>query len=202
MKPMNPKPVPTPEFAALLLAGGQSRRMGRNKADLPWQGQSLLQHLSDLLKQAGARRIWHSGPFQGEHALPDSEPGLGPMGGVLSLARVADNGLYLVVPVDMPRLEAGLLQHLLRALDQVEPTVRAACFVDFPLPLALRLDEASRDLIEQHAQRERSARSLRALHQGLAGIHCPVPNGCRDLLDNCNTPEQWQALSRVQLTSA
>lgn len=169
--------------------------MGRDKASLLWQGQSLLQHLSQRLERAGADQVWRSGPFTGPGALPDVEPGLGPLGGVLSLARVAADGLYLIVPVDMPRLGVEPLHHLLRALGQAEPGVRAACFEDFPLPLALRLDDLSRSLIEEHARGERAVRSMRALHRALDGVHCPLPDAFRPQLVNCNTPEQWRALS-------
>ncbi|NJO18905.1 MAG: NTP transferase domain-containing protein, partial [Spirulinaceae cyanobacterium RM2_2_10] len=34
---------PSPHFAALILAGGQSSRLGTDKAWLDWQGQPLLQ---------------------------------------------------------------------------------------------------------------------------------------------------------------
>jgi molybdopterin-guanine dinucleotide biosynthesis protein A len=38
----------------IVLAGGLSSRMGRDKALLPWQGRTLLEHMRGLLMQAGA----------------------------------------------------------------------------------------------------------------------------------------------------
>ena len=40
-KPMLTNPIP---FAAALLAGGRSLRMGRDKARLPWGGEPLWRH--------------------------------------------------------------------------------------------------------------------------------------------------------------
>ena len=43
--------------AALLLAAGESSRMGELKALLPWRGSTLLQHQVSALAEAGALRI-------------------------------------------------------------------------------------------------------------------------------------------------
>ena len=46
-----------PEIAAILLAAGESRRMGKLKALLPWQGQTLVAHQLSALAEAGVDRI-------------------------------------------------------------------------------------------------------------------------------------------------
>jgi molybdenum cofactor cytidylyltransferase len=45
------------DTVALLLAAGESRRMGRSKALLPWQGTTLLAHQIASLRQGGADRV-------------------------------------------------------------------------------------------------------------------------------------------------
>jgi molybdenum cofactor cytidylyltransferase len=45
------------DLVAILLAAGESRRMGRLKALLPWQGRSLLEYQVDALKAGGAHRV-------------------------------------------------------------------------------------------------------------------------------------------------
>ncbi len=42
---------------AILLAAGESTRMGRLKALLPWQGQTLLEHQVSALREGGANRV-------------------------------------------------------------------------------------------------------------------------------------------------
>jgi molybdenum cofactor cytidylyltransferase len=45
------------ETVAILLAAGESRRMGQLKALLPWQGTSLLAHQVEALREAGVDRV-------------------------------------------------------------------------------------------------------------------------------------------------
>ena len=44
-------------IAAILLAAGESSRMGRSKALLPWQGKTLLAHQISALRQGGVDRV-------------------------------------------------------------------------------------------------------------------------------------------------
>ncbi len=46
-----------PGITAVLLAAGESTRMGQLKALLPWQGKTLLQHQVDTLIEAGCREV-------------------------------------------------------------------------------------------------------------------------------------------------
>jgi molybdenum cofactor cytidylyltransferase len=46
-----------PKTVAILLAAGESRRMGELKALLPWQGASLLEHQVEALHQGGAHLV-------------------------------------------------------------------------------------------------------------------------------------------------
>ena len=46
-----------PDTAAILLAAGESRRMGRPKALLPWKGTTLLAHQIAVLRQGGVDRV-------------------------------------------------------------------------------------------------------------------------------------------------
>ncbi len=45
------------ETVAILLAAGESRRMGQPKALLPWQGTSLLAHQVAAIRSAGVDRV-------------------------------------------------------------------------------------------------------------------------------------------------
>jgi molybdenum cofactor cytidylyltransferase len=46
-----------PGITAVLLAAGESTRMGQLKALLPWQGKTLLQHQVDTLIEARCREV-------------------------------------------------------------------------------------------------------------------------------------------------
>ena len=45
------------DMSLCILAGGQSRRMGRDKNWLPWMGSSFIEHLLDKAKKQGFREI-------------------------------------------------------------------------------------------------------------------------------------------------
>lgn len=182
----------TDKFSGVVLAGGRSRRMGRDKCELVWQQQSLLCHMQQLLTQAGAARVWVAGPQAGDNTLADSGQNLGPLGGLLSLVEHCDDGLYVVVPVDMPLLAATIITPLIEALAKSLPHQRLACYLGTMLPAALRLDSQSRMIIEQYAAQQGAARSLRSLFRGLNGVSLPPPSTQKYRLANCNTPAQWQ----------
>lgn len=145
-------------FHGVVLAGGRSSRMGTDKAGLSWRGQPLLQHMRDLLQQAGAPRVWVSGPQTGPDGLPDHEPGLGPLGGLLTLARTQADGIYLLVPVDMPLLSATLLRRLVEAV-ATDHGAPSAIWAGYPLPLCLRLDGSARTAITELAGQSSRGRS-------------------------------------------
>ena len=57
--------------AAILLSAGESRRMGRPKALLPWRGSSLLRHQVTALTEAGAGQVVVVLGHQPENLLPE-----------------------------------------------------------------------------------------------------------------------------------
>ncbi len=104
-----------PRVAALLLTGGASRRMGRDKAALVVDGDRLADRTAALLCQVG-RPVVEVGP--GYTSLPctcEDPPGSGP------LAAVAAGGDWLgcrsdptlVLATDLPRLTLEFLHRLI-----------------------------------------------------------------------------------------
>ena len=59
--------------AAILLSAGESRRMGRPKALLPWRDSSLLRHQVTALANAGAERVVVVLGHQPENLLPEMQ---------------------------------------------------------------------------------------------------------------------------------
>ncbi|WP_454830996.1 molybdenum cofactor guanylyltransferase [Pseudoxanthomonas wuyuanensis] len=183
--------IAAPAWTGVVLAGGHSSRMGRDKAYLDWHGRPLIEHMQALLTAAGAGRVLLSGPYPEYGAVADVADELGPVGGLISIAATAPDGVLLIVPVDMPRLSPPLLRNLVAA-----PEAACACYAGHILPLRLRLDKGSRGMLDGLRSAPRSGRSLRALHAALAGIEVAPAGHADGELDNCNTPEQWQEISR------
>ncbi len=99
----------------LVLAGGQSRRFGRDKAVEPWDGRPLIAHA--LAALAGCDQVAVAGrAWPGVLALPDRPAaGLGPLGGLnAGLHHAAAHGFSHVasLPVDSPGLPPDWLARL------------------------------------------------------------------------------------------
>jgi molybdenum cofactor guanylyltransferase len=185
----------TDPFIGVVLAGGASRRMGRDKALLTWRGKTMLEHMAQLLLAAGASRILVSGncPEYAAHAelVPDAEPGGGPLVGLLSVLALHKSNA-LIVPVDMPLLSAPLLARLVPAALQLSACVH---FADYMLPMWLHLDQNTLAQLQSLCALPGTAsrgRSVRALQSLLKAQALPLSSAEQAELANCNTPEAWR----------
>jgi molybdopterin-guanine dinucleotide biosynthesis protein A len=113
--------------AGIILAGGQSRRMGRDKALLPLPGaehSSFVAHLAALLSglcsevvlvTRNAAQAATYAPYlpSSMHLISDQTPAIGPLMGLASGLRVIQSSHALVTAVDMPFLQPELVTFLL-----------------------------------------------------------------------------------------
>lgn len=184
-------------LVGIVLAGGRSARMGRDKAMLPYRGRTLLDHMVARLHASGARRVLVSGPPRtGYASVPDRQPELGPLGGihavVTTLAGTPDSTRLLIVPVDMPALSIPILATLL----QPSPGIQACHYAEHPLPLGLALDETVRaqlNRLMEDTVRPAAERSLHAFCSGLQARVLPMTREIEQEFTGLNTPEEWAA---------
>jgi molybdopterin-guanine dinucleotide biosynthesis protein A len=106
----------TPDVGGILLTGGASRRLGRDKATLQLGpgGATLAQHLGSLLASATAEAI-EVGSGASSLAVPDEpDPRRGPLAaiavGARHLWRGGHDGPVLVLATDLPRVSLDLLR--------------------------------------------------------------------------------------------
>lgn len=179
-----------PPLAGIVLAGGLSSRMGRDKARLLWRGRPLLEHMCGVLQQAGARPLRVSGQYPEFGAVPDKVPRCGPLGGLYSVLTTLEDGPAWVLPVDMPRLSVPLLLQLRDA-----GSAPCAIFGGQPLPMRLNIDNVCRKVLASMVRQEDGPHSLQALQQRLGVLELPVSAEVASRLVNCNTPAQWEELA-------
>ncbi len=103
---------------AIILAGGQSRRMGQDKSLLPVEGVPMIQHIARLLRELfDAILIGANDPskyaFLPIPVIPDGVPGQGPLMGIVSCLEQAQYDVNLVVGCDIPRIDLGFVESLL-----------------------------------------------------------------------------------------
>ena len=107
---------PEPEAAGFVLAGGQSSRMGRDKALLLFGGKPLVENALSILRQAGLPASIAGARFPLASFAPvvkDLVLGLGPLGGVCTALASTSAQHAVFLPVDLPLLPASLLVFLL-----------------------------------------------------------------------------------------
>lgn len=108
-------------FDAALLAGGRSSRFGRDKAFLDWRGHPLYVAQLRKLASLGPDHLWLSTrpeqPFpeilEGVTRVIDEVPDLGPLGGLRTILAASEAPWVLVLAVDLPKMEASYLSHLI-----------------------------------------------------------------------------------------
>ena len=153
---------------ALVLAAGSGRRMGGPKALLVLDGETLLQRAIRVAKAAGCDPVlavvgdWDPGPLAGRVcAIPNLEAAEGMASSIRAgiAALPPDLEGALILTVDQPAVDAGLLRKLL-ALAAEDPTRPAACAYGdslgipailprrlFPDLLALRGDRGAKAIL-------------------------------------------------------
>lgn len=107
-------------FSVLLLAGGRGQRTGgQDKGLLPWRGEPLIGHLYRQVRPLTDDLIISCNRNQASYAafadrlVGDAEPGYpGPMAGLLAGLAAARHPWLLVLPCDVPGVDAALLHAL------------------------------------------------------------------------------------------
>lgn len=111
--------LPLP-VTALVLCGGKSRRMGRPKAFLPFEGTTMVNHVLNQVRDLFAEIfIVANEPDNyedlGVDVVKDILPYRGPLGGILSGLLVAKHEYSFVIACDMPFVDKRLIREMTAA---------------------------------------------------------------------------------------
>ena len=145
----------------LVLAGGQSRRMGQDKALMRYQGRTLIDNASLLLQSASCDKVLISRNAPG--FLNDRIEDAGPLSGVhavLDALSQSDNHNgnpceLLVLPVDMPQMTPELLRILVSRGREAEK----ACYVEKRfLPFYLPVTQKTKALLANYLVEQKKRR--------------------------------------------
>ncbi len=112
----------TANVRGFVLAGGGSRRFGRDKALVEFDGEPLIARLSRILQTATAapvRIIGDAAKYSqiGVECIADRWPGEGPLGGIITALQASDDSAKrdswsLIIGCDMPFLTSEWLRHI------------------------------------------------------------------------------------------
>jgi molybdenum cofactor guanylyltransferase len=108
------------EASGFVLAGGQSSRMGRDKALLPFAGRLLIAQALSILREAGVSAAIAGAQPSARASLKsfatvvdDAEPGLGPLAGICTALASTSARRAVFLAVDQPIMPPSLLVYLL-----------------------------------------------------------------------------------------
>jgi len=114
---MNTNPVPI-----AILAGGKSRRMGRDKAFVELAGAPMIQWVISAVAQCSARALIISnepGKYSqfGLPVYPDVIPGMGPLSGLHTAFTVTGADRVMIAPCDSPFMSPDVIKFILNYPD-------------------------------------------------------------------------------------
>lgn len=186
-----------PPVNGLVLAGGRSLRMGRDKGAIAWHGKPQREYAADMLKNLCGEVFLSCRPGQEPDmgtaypTLPDTFADLGPYGAILSAFRQAPDAAWLVVACDLPLLDHATLDFLLKNRQPRRvATAFESPFDQMPEPLiALWEPKSYATLLSFLAQGYSCPRKV-LLNSDTSILKAPAP----EALTNVNTPEEVSEL--------
>ena len=196
------QPTPLPGLTLAIQAGGQSRRMGQDKALLPFGDRPLIAHiLARLGPLAGQVLITTNQPqalaFLGVPCYPDPWPGYGALAGLYTALLHARTPLVAVVACDMPFASPALFR---RAWARLQEAPQAAAAV----PRTTRGWEPFHGVYRRaaclpalEAALQAGERRVQAWLARLPALAIEVTPAEEKALWNLNTPEDYRQALRI-----
>jgi molybdopterin-guanine dinucleotide biosynthesis protein A len=183
------------EATGVILAGGESRRMGRDKLPLKIGDVTLLERVHDALTSRCAEILVVGSQGcapAGARRIPDLRTGQGPLAGIEAGLLAARYRPVFVGAGDMPFITGDLVGYLLGILSE---RIKAAvpCLEEGPHPLCAAYGREVQPAVS--AALDRGVRSVRELLGSLPGVRYVGEGELRRfgdpyiLLTNVNSPD-------------
>ena len=172
-----------PAVEICILAGGLSRRMGRDKSRLRLGRRTMLGHIRGEARELGLPvRVIRR----------DAVPRCGPLGGVYTALKAARADAVMFLACDMPFVTAAFLRAMHRRFGEGNKDLFVRSEDTVGLPFVLRRDA----LAAVTKQIESGRFSLHELARALKAKTMRVPPRWRRQLRNINTPREWASAVR------
>lgn len=181
----------------LILAGGASSRMGRDKATLQYHGRSQLEWAFELLDSVcektfvSVRPDQHDEPIRAKlPQIVDIQPGIGPIAGISAALEAHPEKAWLVLACDLPFLSLDTLDNLIAHRDTTRiATAYRSTHDGLPEPLCAIWEPSARDAVNKSiAMGKQCPRKI--LINSDAALLDPLDHHA---LDNINTPEEFNS---------
>ena len=116
------------EATAIIMAGGESRRMGVDKSMLPIKGFALIETIAEQLRGSFSQILISANEveklaFLDLPIIRDRVLGQGPLMGIASALEASDNELNFVVACDIPYIDLCYIRRMLTEADGVDAVI-------------------------------------------------------------------------------
>jgi len=186
------------KVAGVILAGGMSRRMGEDKAQVNLDNLSLLQRAKALLTELGCSQIYISSN-ELDGAIKDSFVSFGPVAGIEAcmseVIQQKSANRMIVIPVDMPLLTTELLTTLITRID--DDCVGHFNHQQFPMVIPATTDVHNSIVAALGATEQQSGLSIKKLFQLLKSRTIAGNFDDKTEFNNCNTPEELEQVRAI-----
>jgi molybdenum cofactor guanylyltransferase len=181
----------------LLLAGGHSKRMQRDKATLEYSGQSQLARAASLLRPLVAQLYLSTRSGQeidpqraAFQRISDRLPDLGPLAGIHAALHEHPAAAWLVLACDLPFLDAATLQQLIASRQPAKlGTAYQSSYDGMPEPLCAIWEPHCVTAIDAGIAAGRNCPRSFMKHHDIALLKLANPRA----LDNINTAAEYLA---------
>jgi len=185
--------VTSEKIYGLVLAGGESRRMGRDKALLVRDGKSQLAHIATLLAgitdrvYVSSRQEQQNDPERGRFEnIVDRYENIGPIAGILSAMDAHPQTDWLVVACDLPNIDERTLSFLIEKAELKQPfTAFKSSHDGLPEPLCALYRSGSKAIIRRFVEDGIVCPRKILIRSDTMLLEQPDPAA----LDNNNTPD-------------
>jgi molybdenum cofactor guanylyltransferase len=195
--------VSIPPIYGLILAGGVSKRMQRDKAALEYQGKTQLARAFELASRhvnkvfVSLRADQTSDPTRAQWPMiVDSSEGEGPVVGIRSALAAHAEVAWLVLACDLPFLSDAAIEELLRRRDPgALATAYKSAHDGLPEPLCAIWEPAAAQVLADYQAAGGHCPRKFLIRHGAHLLDLPDPRA----LDNVNTPQEYsQAVAALE----
>lgn len=178
----------------LVLSGGQSTRMGKDKGEIHYYNTSQRKYLYYILSHHCQSTFISCNEEQSKHIIDtpiikDVYENIGPLGGILSAFQINSNTAWLVVACDLPFVNDETIVYL---INHRNPSKMATVFWDienkFPEPMITIWEPCAYSVLLQLVKQGYHSPRKALINADVEILNAPDPL----VLKNVNTTEEYE----------